>query len=58
MFIIIIIIISVVPMMNTWKLAAFPKTTTIQFQGVLLDPLAESSTVRFHGRFKKGIFSL
>lgn len=54
----IIIIISVVPMMNTWKLAAFPKTITTQFKGALLDPLAESPTVRFHGRFKKGIFSL
>lgn len=34
--------ISVAPTMNTWKVAAFPKTTTIEFKGVLLDPLAES----------------
>lgn len=40
------------PTMNTWKLAAFPKTLMIKFKGVLLDPLAESSNVRFHGRCK------
>ena len=56
MMIIIIITISVAPTMNTWKLAAFPKTITIKFKGVLLDPLAESSNVRFHGRYKMAPF--